>query len=921
MMPVRVLAVAAVLSAATTLFGEKVDGEPGAIFRLRDSKIKFQAIVDVPGRRMASLTGDMFPNPANSTWSFRLGMSPNGIDPDISGSLKTSFDESGAMNCTYRFVCGKDCNLYDMFISGFFPNDLLAGGRIVADGGRKSADLDVVFKGRGGILHGDFSKLEFIDAKGVCRLTVTYRKPQKIAVRDARSWGRSGFGLYQYLLEHAAVKKGEVFELPFTISAPEPLEPAFERRVVKRGPDWIPAVFDKEILSGSACDFSKLTGIDAPAGRHGWIVPKGENFEFEKLPGKRQRFYGNNICWTLPMMSRERCRKLARELVKNGYNSVRLHYWDIMAVDGVNDGTTIPEKRLAGFDGFMKEMIDAGIYVSTDLFTSRRIPYRSIGMDRDGFASMAEIKQLLLFHEPTVSNLEAYVKQILTHVNPYTGRDYAHEPALAWYCLVNEGNAGNFKPDEMAKLPGCKELWSRWISEKKASDPLYAKVSEEFPRSFREKDLNGAAARQFLRYIETRFDARMKAFVRSLGSKALVSSMNHWCNPPGYQLIREDVYDYVDDHFYIDHPNFIGKNRGYPTRCKALNPVADGYAGVPHVISRRLLDKPFTITEYNYSAPGRFRGAGGILMGSFASLQNWAAIWRFCFGRQEERVEDPNPYRITFHDTWSDPIMRASEYVFAALYLRGDIPQLERRMPITLSRKRLETLHVEPVDTAFHIPWAPLAWYSRLGTLVSETKDPSAMFDISYEDAYTMSLDKAKPKAFPGLPADAPLPPAADGAVRFDVNAGTFAVATPRTCGTFTEKGVMSAGGLSTDIGDVPATVWAVSLDGAPLESSTRILFAHLTDVQDEGTVFIGDGVSCLLKWGEPPHLMQRGTAKISLSVDDGEYEVWALSSGGRRIAKVPVHRDGGALSFVANTARDGNSATWLYEAVRINVK
>ena len=409
----------------------------------------------------------------------------------------------------------------------------------------------------------------------------------------------------------------------------------------------------------------------------------------------------------------------------------------------------------------------------------------------------------------------------------------------------------------------------------------------------------------------------MKAFVRSLGSKALVSSMNHWCNPPGYQLIREDVYDYVDDHFYIDHPHFTGKNRGYPTRCKALNPVGDGFAGVPHVVSRRLLNKPFTITEYNYSAPGRFRGAGGILMGSFASLQNWAAIWRFCFGRQEERVEDPNPYRITFHDTWSDPIMRASEYVFAALYLREDISRLEKRMPITLSRKRLETLHVEPVDTAFHIPWDSLAWYSRLGTVVSETKDPAALFDVSYEEAYTMSLDKAKLRAFPERPADAPLPPTADGAVRFDVNAGTFTIATPRTCGVFTEKGSLEAGGLRADVGSTPATVWVVSLDDAPLKKSSRMLLAHLTDVQDEGTVFIGDGVTCLLKWGNPPHLMQRGEARVSLQVGDAQYDVWALSSGGRRIASVPSSRNGKTLIFTADVARDRNSATWLYEIVR----
>jgi hypothetical protein len=62
---------------------------------------------------------------------------------------------------------------------------------------------------------------------------------------------------------------------------------------------------------------------------------------------------------------------------------------------------------------------------------------------------------------------------------------------------------------------------------------------------------------------------------------------------------------------------------------------------------------------------------------------------------------------------------------------------------------------------------------------------------------------------------------------------------------------------------------------------------------------------------------MQRGKAKVSLQVDAAEYDVWALSSGGRRIASVPVERIGGCLDFTADVARDKDSATWLYEIVR----
>lgn len=129
-----VLVFFAFLLAAIPAFPEKVDGEPGAVMKLRDSKITFRPVVDVPGPRIAALQGDMFPDSKTSEWKMHFGTAPNGIDPDISGTLKTTFDKDRALACTYRLVGGKDCDLFDIFISGGFPNELMSGGRIVADG-------------------------------------------------------------------------------------------------------------------------------------------------------------------------------------------------------------------------------------------------------------------------------------------------------------------------------------------------------------------------------------------------------------------------------------------------------------------------------------------------------------------------------------------------------------------------------------------------------------------------------------------------------------------------------------------------------------------------------------------------------------------------------------------------------------------
>ncbi len=63
------------------------------------------------------------------------------------------------------------------------------------------------------------------------------------------------------------------------------------------------------------------------------------------------------------------------------------------------------------------------------------------------------------------------------------------------------------------------------------------------------------------------------------------------------------VYDYVDDHFYVDHPQFLQGPGACPAaaRTPARSPEEPRAGGA--ITFTRLFDKPFTVTEYNYSGP------------------------------------------------------------------------------------------------------------------------------------------------------------------------------------------------------------------------------------------------------------------------------------------------------------------------------
>ena len=150
-----------------------------------------------------------------------------------------------------------------------------------------------------------------------------------------------------------------------------------------------------------------------------------------------------------------------------------------------------------------------------------------------------------------------------------------------------------------------------------------------------------------------------------------------------------------------------------------------------------------------------------------------------------------------------------------------------------------------------------------------------------------------------------------------DGKAGTMAIDTPMTCGVFSEGGRMRAGCLAADCGGVPATIWASSLDGKPLAGASRILVTHLTDMQNTGTTFEDDTMRVLLAWGGLPHLMRSGTAKVELTLDPGEFEVFSLDGDGTRRRKVSSVVKDGRLAFVADVGADSASATYMYEIVR----
>jgi hypothetical protein len=831
----------------------------------------------------------------------------------IRGRATFSQTEAGAVEAAYTFVPEQDVKLNALYVGASLTTEAFAGGTWQSDA--QEGALPLERKGLS-VMSGKVRALTITAPDGQSRLAFTFPEPTGVMIQDDRQWGPTFSVRIGDSSGSRAFKAGEPFAVRFTLATHAPQHLTLDQPVtLQAGAEWIPLKPETDIVPGSALDFTALGLADAPAGKHGRVVAKGPHFEFEAKPGVAQRFYGVNLCFSANYLETAEAARLAARLARTGYNALRLHHHDGGLVEGSKDGTTLNPDKLARLDALMAACITNGLYVTTDLYVSRSVPWRSVGVDRDGRIEMNEYKVLVPVHEGAMENLKTFARQLLTHVNPHTGRRYADEPALAWLAMINEGNFGNYL-GEMRRIPEWRQAWGQWLADKQAKEPqAYANLPATLPDSIYENSRHTAAFVLFLKDVEDRMITRLKAFLRDeLGCRALVTDRSAWTNHAADQVTRAELFDYVDDHFYVDHPEFLERPWQLPSKCANVNPVKNDALGAQNVVFTRLLDKPFTITEYNYSGPGRFRGVGGIMTGALGALQDWSGIWRFTYSHSGESLAQPGGYAMNYFDMASDPLSQAAERAAICLYLRGDLAPLTRTYTMLIPKS--DALQMRGKLQQNHTPWPWLSWYARLGTQVADAPASGTTWSGRFPEVY--ALPSAEVRKLIAPEPSAPLPPAGDGAVTIDKASGTVILKTPRTCGGFAETGLADAGALIFDVGGTAATVWVSSLDENPITTSSRLLLTHLTDVQNSGIRYAQQSRKTLLAWGGLPHLVRNGRADIRLAVKPAKrYKVFVLSTSGRRLAEVPARVVKGRLAFTAAVDGTPETAAMLYEIVK----
>ncbi len=220
--------------------------------------------------------------------------------------------------------------------------------------------------------------------------------------------------------------------------------------------------------------------LDGPAGKDGFVRIENGRFVTDAGP---IRFHATNLTGPANFPTHAEADKLARRLARFGINCVRLHYFD------AEYGTFMLEKLpgIIKLDPATQRQLDAkqrdkqdyliaafkkqGIYVDMNLHVARYWD------ERDGFpAGHPWADKGLDNIEPRMIELQKeYAKQLLTHVNPYTGNAYINEPAIAMIEINNENaflqmyQGGNLDNLAAPYILAIEKAWNEWLKKKYAN--------------------------------------------------------------------------------------------------------------------------------------------------------------------------------------------------------------------------------------------------------------------------------------------------------------------------------------------------------------------------------------------------------------------------------------------------------------------
>ena len=492
--------------------------------------------------------------------------------------------------------------------------------------------------------------------------------------------------------------------------------------------------------------------LDAPAGKHGFVEARNGHLYFED--GVRAKFLGFNVAARSNTPDHETADKLAERFASMGVNLIRLHAADAPIGKEAGSWSSCEEAPLLDyasgssrkfnqtgldrFDYFVAKLKEKGIYLHIDLIVAREFQPDD-EMDYPGGAPSC-IKRYAMYNERMIELQKEYAKELLCHVNPYTGLSLVDDPAVMTVQINNEDSAikwvmgadadPQMKPyrDEvqnrfnhflLMKYHTRKRLKEAWTYEGccalgEDEDPVMGTVrgitggfyqpvndpngqwdAEESPARY-------ADFMEFGIYMNRKFYQDMKDYLHSLGVKVPIVTSNLVAG-------AADVYghadgDLMENNSYFNHPLLLpNMSNTYmvngPEEYVSTNPLT-WQKGIGSMATTLLSmasvaivkGKPFMISEWNEYGEHPFHSTAFVHTVAYACLNDWDGLILYNHHTSEHWNDQPADEILNIFDAYNDPAVICQWGFMASIFLKGLVSEAKHCVDIVYTQNDLKTL-------------------------------------------------------------------------------------------------------------------------------------------------------------------------------------------------------------------------------------
>jgi len=506
---------------------------------------------------------------------------------------------------------------------------------------------------------------------------------------------------------------------------------------------------DKLTPNQGILDFSHL--LDAPAGKHGFVQAKDGHLYFEN--GQRIRFLGFNIAARSNTPDHAMAEKLAERFASLGVNVIRLHAADAPIGDEPCSWSSCREAPLLDyekgtsrlfnpegldrFDYLIAKLKDKGIYLHIDLIVARAF-LEGDGLDYPGEVNSC-MKRYPMYNARLIELQKEYAKELLCHVNPYTGLALKDDPAVMTVQINNEESAikGNVGGDAGENMAPYKEEVSRQYGEfllqkyetrenlKEAwtFEGVCALGNEEDPAAGTVRGIEGGfyqsvgepmgqwdAPEGPARYADwmefgicrnRSFYQDFKDYLRSLGVRVPIVTSNLVAG-------AADAYghaggDVIENNCYFNHPILPVQNETYlcagPAEYVSTNPLTmqQGIGSMATTLlslaSVAIVNgKPFMLSEWNEYGEHPFHSTAFMHTVAYACLNDWDGLILYNFHTSEKPDNQPADEIRNIFDVYNDPAVICQWGFLASVFLKGLVSPARSHVDVVYTQQDLTIL-------------------------------------------------------------------------------------------------------------------------------------------------------------------------------------------------------------------------------------